>query len=120
MRLMIDRNDEPRDDESRGSFVGQNRACSVGEFFKDKRRSDGLVLLVIACLFTIGWFRSVAVRDEFVLECRDGDETYLIRSHHQAIRYVYQVWSRNSGLREEILLSVPYFAIVLQIGRAHV
>ena len=42
---MIDRSDEPRDDESRGFFVGQNRACRTGEFFKGWRRKSGLVTL---------------------------------------------------------------------------
>ena len=64
---MIDRNDEPRDDESRGSFVGKNRVCSVGEFFKGWRRKAGLVTLVIACVVAIGWMRSYTTKEEVLI-----------------------------------------------------
>ena len=60
---MIDRNDKPRDDESRGSFVGKNRACHVGEFFKGWRRKAGLVTLGIAVAGMVVWMRSLAVND---------------------------------------------------------
>ena len=60
---MIDRNEEPRDDESRGSFVGKNRACSVSDFFKGWRRKAGLVTLTMACLLAVGWMRSILYWD---------------------------------------------------------
>ena len=87
----------------------------MGEFFKCTRRTNGCVLLVIACVFMIGWLRSLVLKDEIIIECLDGDETYLIRSHDQAIRYVFSVWSRNGGVREEVLLFVPYVAVVLPL-----
>ena len=77
---------------------------------------DGCVLLVIACVFMIGWLRSLVLKEEFTLALDGGgDEAYLIRSHDQAIRYVFRVWSRIGGVREEVLLSVPYVALVLPL-----
>ncbi len=61
--LMIDRDDEPRDVESRGSFIDKNRACSVGEFFKGWRRKAGLVTLAMACVLMVGWMRSYLIID---------------------------------------------------------
>lgn len=65
---MIDRNDELRDDESRGSFVGKNRACSVGEFCKGWRRKVGLVTLAMACVLAVAWGRSHIFRGSIIID----------------------------------------------------
>ena len=39
----------------------------MGEFFKGWRRKAGLVTLVMACLLTVGWMRSIAEFDCFCL-----------------------------------------------------
>ncbi len=68
---MIDSNDEPRDDESRGSFVGKDRACRVGEFFKGWRRKAGLVTLAMACVLAVGWSRSYLATDALNIPTRE-------------------------------------------------
>ena len=80
MRRMIDRNDKPRDDESRGSFVGKNRACSVGEFFNGWQRKAGLALLVMALLVLSGWYRSHRFKDVISIYSDDNTVHWLVSS----------------------------------------
>lgn len=83
----------------------------MNEFFSGGRRTNGCALLVLACVFMVGWLRSFVLRDEILIQS-EGDETHLIRSHDQAIRYVYHVWSVNGPVRDEEVLVIPYAAIV--------
>ena len=113
---MIDRNDEPRDDESRGSFVGKNRACSVGEFFKGWRRKAGLVTLAMACVLAVAWMRSYVIEDRIVLSTTPGASgqhapgaANMIASR-QGKLWLYH-WMA-AGLEE---FAVPYWSLVLPL-----
>jgi hypothetical protein len=100
--------------------VDHHTLCSserapVREFFKDRRRMDGCTLLLLACVFMSGWVRSLVLKDEFVIGGEGPDATSLVRSQDQAIRFVYRVWSRTTGVHEEEMYYVPHVAIVLPL-----
>lgn len=82
------------------------------EFYYGGRRTTGCALLITACVLMVGWLRSHILTEEIIAES-SGDETYLIRSHDGALRFVYRVWSARGGVREVEDLLIPYVAIAL-------
>ena len=85
-------------------------------FFRNKRRTNGCVLLLLACVVMVGWLRSLVLNEEIVLEAYGGDVVYLVRSHNQEISYVCRVVSATGLVREELFLSIPYVVIVLPLS----
>jgi hypothetical protein len=60
--------------------LSENRACSVGEFFKGWRRKAGLVALAMAVLLAMAWMRSYVIRDEVGLSANGHD--LVVQSKH--------------------------------------
>lgn len=79
-----------------------------------RRQQNGLVILVLAMAFMGGWLRSYVNQYDLLLEVR-GDESQHLRSHDGAICWVYRVWSRINGVREEKLFSIPYWSITIPL-----
>ena len=50
------------------------------EFFRGWRRKIGIMTLVMACVFSVGWVRSVHVKDEFSLRRNANITHHLISS----------------------------------------
>ena len=80
-------------------------------YFHGQRRRDGLLMLVLATAFMCGWLRSRMIQDDFLVQCV-GDESHHLRSHDDAICWVYRVWTKRGAVREEELFSIPYWCIV--------
>lgn len=89
------------------------------EFHRGGRRTYGAATLLVACVLLIGWMRSAVLSEEFVLESRCSrvcSETYLIRSHDNAIRFIYRAWSKSVGGREEEEFTLPYVMIIMPLA----
>ena len=89
------------------------------EFYRGGRRTYGAATLLIAIVLLIGWLRSRVLSDELILESRSSrmnEEIYLVRSHDDAIRFIYRVWSKSGGVREEEEFSLPYVMIIMPLA----
>lgn len=76
---------------------------------------DGPLVLTLASALMAAWLRSRFVHDDIMMEAC-GDESWHLRSHQGAIRWVYRIWSLSGPRYEVELASIPYWTIILPLA----
>ena len=69
------------------SFVGMNRECRVGDFFKGWRRKAGLGTLAMACLLAVALMRS-RVYSDFITCYRSDRTNHFLASFQDGIKWI--------------------------------
>lgn len=65
------------------------------QYFKPLRRKIGMVTQVMACLFAVGWVRSLIVADE--VDWGRGNLDHQLISHAGSIRWQYKRWQMSGS-----------------------
>ena len=85
----------------------------MGEFFKGWRRKVGCVTLVMACVVTLMWMRSLDIEDSLT-ESKELGTTYFVGSRNQQLLWAKQegvFWKAKGVWEEHKLGSSPFVSV---------